>query len=140
MPAILIVDDHAHYVQSLCRLLGAHLPTVELHSALDGSAALRLVHEHAFDLLILDYQLPVMTGTQLLRKLRARAASAGRLLPPVVVTSSQPDVGLYARTAGVEAFVPKPMLDEHVTSIIIPLLSRAEADTPRRPPLWNIQR
>lgn len=140
MPAILIVDDHAQYLSSARRLLELHVPGAAVHGAPDGSTALRLVQEQAFDLLILDYQLQVTTGTQLLRQLRARAAAAGRSLPPVILSSSQPDVALYARASGVDTFVPKPLLEEHITSIILPLLSSAGVPMARRPLLWSIRR
>lgn len=140
MPAILIVDDHAEYLSSVCRLLELHLPGSDVRGASNASTAVRLVQEQAFDLLILDYQLQVTTGTQLLRQLRARAAAAGLPLPPVIMSSSQPDVALYARTSGVDTFLPKPLLEEHITTHILPLLSSAGALPARRPLLWSIRR
>lgn len=140
MPAILIVDDHTEYLRSVCRLLELHMPDTDVRGAQTASLALRLVQEQAFDLLILDYQLQVTTGTQLLRQLRARAAGVGRPLPPVIMSSSQPDVALYARTSGVDAFVPKPLLEEHIKTIILPLLGSAGVGLARRPLLWSIRR
>jgi CheY-like chemotaxis protein len=140
MPAILIVDDHAEYLSSVCRLLELHLPGTDVRGAHSASTALRLVQEQAFDLLILDYQLQVTTGTQLLRQLRARAAAVGHPLPPVIMSSSQPDVSLYARTSAVDVFVPKPLLEEHITTIILPLLSSVGVCPARRPLLWSIRR
>lgn len=139
MPAILVVDDHTQYRTTVCRMLELHIPQVCIRSAPNGSTALRLVQDHAFDLLLLDYQLQTMTGTQLVRQLRARAASVGRPLPPIVIMSSQPDVALYARTLGVAAYLPKPLLEEHITTQIMPLLSEAGAVIDRRPLLWSIR-
>jgi two-component system OmpR family response regulator len=139
-PTILVVDDHPLYLSTVCQMLELHIPQVSIRRASNGSSALRLVQEHAFDLLLLDYQLQTMTGTDLVRQLRARAAGAGRALPPVVIMSSQPDVALFARALGVEAYLPKPMQEEHITTTIVPLLAKAGAAMARRPLLWSIRR
>jgi CheY-like chemotaxis protein len=139
-PTILVVDDHPLYLTTVCQMLELYIPQVSIRRAANGSTALRLVQEQAFDLLILDYQLQTMTGTDLVRQLRARAAGAGRSLPPVVIMSSQPDVALFARTLGVEAFLPKPLQEEQITTTILPLLSNAGAAMARRPLLWSIRR
>lgn len=140
-PAILVVDDHPHYLASACQLLELHIPGVRVSSASDGSSALRQVQQQPFDLLILDYQLQTTTGTDLVRQLRARAAGAGRSLPPVVMMSSQPDVELFARALGIELFLPKPLLEANIRDAIVPLLGKWGADLAgRRPLLWNIRR
>lgn len=54
------------------------------------------------------------------------------------MTSSQPDVALYVRTLGIAAYLPKPMLDEHISTIIMPLLHESRMVTARRPLLWSI--
>lgn len=140
MCTILVVDDHMPYLTAVCRLFECFMPTARIVTALDGSTALRLVHEQRFDLLILDYQLTTITGTQLVRQLRARSAMAGRPLPPIVITSSQPDVALFVRTSKVDGYIPKPMLEEHITTVIKPLLNGVEELIPvRRPLLWSIR-
>jgi two-component system, chemotaxis family, chemotaxis protein CheY len=137
---ILVVDDHPHYLATVCKMLVQQIPQVAVSSATDGSAALNLIQQQAFDLLILDYQLQTTTGTDLVRQLRARAAGAGRPLPPVVMMSSQPDVAIFARALGIAAFLAKPLLSEHIETTIIPLLQRPGVDaTVRRPLLWRVE-
>ncbi|MFV9503456.1 MAG: response regulator [Oscillochloridaceae bacterium umkhey_bin13] len=140
MCTILVVDDHTHYLASVCRLLESYLPTARLVTATDGSTALRLVQEQQLDLIILDYQLTTITGTHLVRQMRARAAMAGRVLPPIIMTSSQPDVALFVRMIKVQGYIPKPMLEEHITTVIQPLLACVEDAVPtRRQLLWSIR-
>lgn len=139
-PSILVVDDHPHYLATVCRMLELYLPEVRVSSASDGSTALRLIEQQSFDLLILDYQLQTTTGSELVRQLRARSAGAGRPLPPVVMMSSQPDVDVYARALGIEAFLPKPLQQEQISETIIPLLSKVAGLGPRRPLLWSVRR
>jgi DNA-binding response OmpR family regulator len=138
--SILVVDDHHHYLATVCRMLEQQIPQARISAAADGSAALSLIQQQSFDLLILDYQLQTTTGTDLVRQLRARAAGAGRPLPPVVMMSSQPDVAIFARALGIDAFLPKPLLSEQIDATILPLLRRAEANpAPRRPLLWRVE-
>jgi CheY-like chemotaxis protein len=138
-PTILVVDDHPLYLSTVCQMLELYIPQVSIRRAANGSTALRLVQEQAFDLLILDYQLQTTTGTDLVRQLRARAAGAGRPLPPVVIMSSQPDVAIFARAVGAEAFLPKPLHEEQITTTIVPLLSGGGM-LARRPLLWSVRR
>jgi CheY-like chemotaxis protein len=139
-PTILVVDDHPLYLSTVCQMLELYLPQVSIRRAANGISALRLVQEQAFDLLILDYQLQTMTGTDLVRQLRARVAGAGRPLPPVILMSSQPDVAVFARAVGAEAYLPKPLHEEHITTTILPLLNGGGALAARRPLLWSIRR
>ena len=140
-PSILVVDDHPGYMATVCQMLALHLPSAQISTAADGSTALRLVQQQPFDLLLLDYQLQTSTGSDLVRQLRARAAGVGRPLPPIVMMSSQPDVALFARTLGVAAFLPKPILGEDISSTIVPLLQQTGANlSARRPLLWRLQR
>jgi two-component system, chemotaxis family, chemotaxis protein CheY len=140
MPSILVVDDHPHYLATVCRMLEQQIAQVCVSSASTGSAALNLIQQQSFDLLILDYQLQTTTGSELVRQLRARAAGAGRPLPPVVMMSSQPDVAIFARALGIEAFLPKPLLSENIDDTIVPLLKKSDNDRPpRRPLLWRVE-
>lgn len=139
-PTILVVDDHHHYLATVRSMLELYIPQARISTTDNGSTALSLVKQQAFDLLIIDYQLQTTTGTDMVRQLRARSAGAGRPLPPVVMMSSQPDAALFAQTLGVEAFLPKPLLGEHITSTLIPLLERFGARLNRRRPLlWAIR-
>jgi CheY-like chemotaxis protein len=70
-----IEDDVANYY-----LLERFLRTrrdIELLSALQGSIGLDLAREHRPDLILLDLNLPDMTGEQVLRELRNNSATAG---------------------------------------------------------------
>lgn len=140
-PIILVVDDHPHYLATVSRMLELHLPQAQICTAADGSSALRMIAQQPFDLLLLDYQLQTTTGSELVRQLRARAAGAGRPLPPVVLMSTQPDVAIFARALGVAAFLPKPLLPEDIDGTLAPLLERLAAEPPgTRPLLWRVGR
>ena len=100
---ILIVDDHlevravlAHVVVQLC-------PDVTIVEATNGTEALIAITHHPPDLIITDYQMPVMNGLELGRTLRAQGVTM-----PILLLSSDTIGAEALRTAGVSAFLPKP--------------------------------
>ena len=70
MTAILLVEDHA-IVRSGIRKLLADIPDMALTEVATGEAALQALHAAAFDLLILDLNLPGLGGLELLRRILA---------------------------------------------------------------------
>ena len=82
-PLILVVDDEAHilHVVSL-KLRNAGFDVI---TAADGEEGYELAVEHMPDLVITDYQMPVMTGLELCLHLREHERAAD--LPAVMLTA-----------------------------------------------------
>jgi two-component system NtrC family sensor kinase len=101
---ILIVDDDAQMRRSLLRTFeGDGLRVTE---AADATSALRQLHQEGCDLILLDIELPGVSGLALCRLLRAQAAT--RRLPVVILSSHDDEehkVGAFA--AGADDFVGK---------------------------------
>jgi CheY-like chemotaxis protein len=108
-PTILVVDDHELYRSTFCALLQMCWPDAQIVEAADASQALALFPLHRWDVIVLDYQLPTLSGGDLARHLRSRASARGVPLAPLVVMSSQPDVAAFTRAIGAAAFLPKPV-------------------------------
>jgi two-component system chemotaxis response regulator CheY len=102
-PHILIVDDHAEVRAVLVRLLRQLYPDATLAEASNGAEALSAITEHRPDLIITDYQMPIMSGLELVRTLRAQGSTM-----PMVVLSSDTSMAGAIRAAGATAFLPKP--------------------------------
>ena len=83
-PRILVVEDETHLAQGLKYNLEAEGYKVSLADS--GTTALRLLENdsHAYDLLILDLDLPVVPGLEVLRRLRARDSR----VPVLVLTAA----------------------------------------------------
>ena len=80
---ILVVDDHEDTAQFLCRLLGRRgYPT---HCAADGYEALAFLAAETPRLIILDVQMPGMTGLELLERMGEEDRLRGI---PVIVYSA----------------------------------------------------
>jgi CheY-like chemotaxis protein len=122
-PSILVVDDSQLYRTTFCQLLRLCWPSAQIAEAADASHALTLFPQRPWDLLILDYQLPTLSGTDLARHLRTQAHAQGRVLPPIILMSTQPDAALFARASGAAAFLPKPLDAAMLHAALTPLLS-----------------
>jgi CheY-like chemotaxis protein len=136
-PTLLVVDDNQLYRTTFCKLLQQCWPTAQIVEAADASQALTLFPQRMWDLIILDYQLPTLSGTDLARHLRTRAHAQGRVLPPIVLMSTQPDAATFARASGAVAFLPKPVDADMLHTALTPLLIAPEIPqlTPPAPPL-----
>jgi len=101
---VLIVDDQGANVLLLERMLaGAGYTSV--FSTLDPGAVRGLHLENRYDLILLDLQMPVMDGFQVMTELKALEPD-GYL--PVLVITAQPGHKLAALQAGARDFVSKP--------------------------------
>jgi adenylate cyclase len=103
---LLIVDDN-----KVNRLLLARTIELQGHrtvAAENGRVALELLHREAFDLLLLDIEMPEMDGFQVLEQLKADLKLRDL---PVIVTSSVEGVQNVVRCIelGAEDYLPKPV-------------------------------
>jgi CheY-like chemotaxis protein len=104
---VLVVDDAPANRGLVAALLdGLGLDTIE---AADGEEAVAAAGRTAFDLVLMDLQMPVMDGFAAARAIRdGRGASAAA--PIVAVSASaDPDDLAACRAAGMDDHVPKPI-------------------------------
>lgn len=103
---ILIVDDFStmrRIVKNLLKDLGF----LDVQEADDGKTALPMLQEHKFDLLITDWNMPGMTGIELLKAVRADPNLAA--LPVLLVTAeAKKEQIVEAAQAGVNGYIVKP--------------------------------
>jgi CheY-like chemotaxis protein len=121
-PSILVVDDNHLYRTAFCRLVQLCWPAARIGEAADASHALAMFQQQAWDLIVLDYQLPTLSGTDLARHMRTHAQAHGRALPPLVLMSTQPDAATFARSIGASTFLPKPVDIAMLRAALAPLL------------------
>jgi two-component system chemotaxis response regulator CheY len=101
----LIVDDSST-MRQLIGFAVRRVPGLDLVEAENGVEALRILAERSFDLILLDINMPVMSGFTLLEELQAR----GNETPVIVVTTedAQEDID-RALALGAAAYVMKPV-------------------------------
>jgi two-component system cell cycle response regulator DivK len=105
MSLILIVEDNAKNLKLVRDVLQAKgYETLDAGTAEDG---LRLARERAPNLILMDIQLPGMSGIDAIKALRAEPATAG--IPVIAITAS---VMVQDRkeivSAGFDGFIEKP--------------------------------
>lgn len=101
---VLLVEDNRMNVELFTDSLeiDGHAVT----TAPDADAALRLVADETFDVILLDIQLPGRDGAALCRELRA----AGLVVPILAVSSAAlPEQVASAMTAGFDEYLTKPI-------------------------------
>jgi diguanylate cyclase (GGDEF)-like protein len=108
--SILLVDDDPGAIQ----LMGAILAGVgKLRFAANGLDALRLARDSAPDLILLDAEMPGMSGFELLKALKAESALAD--VPVIFITShSEAGFEVSALDMGAADFIAKPLRSSRV--------------------------
>jgi adenylate cyclase len=105
--AILVVDDSPELRKMMVYTLQS-LGYQSIAEAGDGLAALTLLRQRPFNLVVLDIEMPVMNGFQVLAEIK-QDLTLNRL--PIIVTSGLHELDAVVRciVLGAEDFLPKPV-------------------------------
>ncbi|MDW8337030.1 MAG: ATP-binding protein [Tepidimonas sp.] len=106
---ILVAEDHPvnrRVIDALLRRAGHDVTFAD-----DGRMALALAQQEAFDLVLMDMQMPVMDGLQATEALRAWEAATGRARLPVVALTANAfgEDRQRCLAAGMDDFLAKPI-------------------------------
>ncbi len=114
---LVLIDDDVRSMNILGQMLQASGFTITAFAD-NARAGLDAVHQTQPDVILTDLEMPDMNGIQMTTVLR----SLGDATPVILMTGST-DHGLTSRaqSAGVSAFVPKPLNIDH----LVQMLSRA---------------
>ncbi len=102
-PRILVVEDEEAIAQGLVFNLERKGYLVDL--AVDGEQALARATGQAYDLIVLDVQLPKLDGFEVCRKLRGDGIFAAIL---ILTARDQPDDVVYGLKTGADDYMVKP--------------------------------
>lgn len=110
---ILVVDDASFIRDMVKKHLRDRIPGVEVFDAVDGNRALAVMKGQAIDLILSDWEMPNMSGEELLRAVRANPLSAAT---PFVMISSRGDRNhvIKAVEAGVSDYLSKPFTPDEL--------------------------
>lgn len=112
---ILIVDDNRAWVDSLAVVLRGHGHTV--YTAYGGRRAIEIAEDLKPDVVILDIEMPEVSGYEAARQLRRRLARHRPTLIALTVWSDDMDKAL-AREAGFDHHLSKPMAFDDLIRIL----------------------
>lgn len=101
---VLVCDDDKSIVEMLEFVLET-AAEVDVIAELDSSVAYSRILNEKPELVILDLQMPVVTGDKIVQQLRANPETSAL---PVMVISANRDGKQVAMAAGADSYVPKP--------------------------------
>lgn len=134
MSQILLVDDEVELTDALGRLLKREGYSVDV--ANDGEAALLAVQQkieqgqQLYDLLILDWMLPKLSGIEVCQELR----SQNRLIPVLFLTAKDTlDDRVEGLDAGADDYIVKPFELRELLARVRALIRRGEQFSPTSP-------
>ena len=120
---VLHVEDNPLNARLVERTL-ARRPGVRLMAATDGETALHLARERRPELILLDLNLPGMSGVEVLRRLRDEPAT--RDLAVVVVTAHDPArTSQRLRDLEIREYLPKPIVVARLLELVEELAGQA---------------
>jgi DNA-binding response OmpR family regulator len=121
---ILIVEDEVGIVQFLKQ--GLEEEGYKITTAFDGLQGFELVQDNSFDLILLDWMLPKMTGLDLCKAIRIKDTST-----PIVFLTAKDTIQetIEGLKAGANDYIKKPFsFEELVERIKIHFRNQKEAD------------
>lgn len=116
-PHILIAEDHAAVRDLLTTIVARTYPTCTITAVANGAEALAAFDERGADLLITDYEMPIMAGLALIEALRAQQTTI-----PILVVSMNTSIAQAVLHAGANRFLPKPFVIPELRQALLDLL------------------
>jgi two-component system chemotaxis response regulator CheY len=105
----LIIDD-SQFMRKVLKALLHGFGAREVLEAEDGATGLEAFMTHAPDIVILDWEMPILDGLEVTRMIRQPTTSVNPFAPIIVVTGhSEKRRVTMAREAGVNEFLVKPI-------------------------------
>ena len=115
---VLVVDDSAvmrAMVIKTLRLSG--LPLGEIHQASNGQEGLLILDNKWIDLLLVDINMPIMNGEEMIDRIRANPELGNLAIVVVSTESSDTRINCFARKGA--GFVHKPFTPEALKQEVI---------------------
>jgi two-component system, OmpR family, KDP operon response regulator KdpE len=117
--SVLIVDDETPLRKALRSSLTAS--GFEVQEARNGNEALDTVQQHAFDLVLLDINMPGISGIEACRRIRGVSPQAGIVM---VTVRDLEDDKVRALEAGADDYITKPFKLRELTARLRAVLRR----------------
>lgn len=139
---ILVVDDSALMRRVVCDIINADENFVVADIAKNGVEALALLTDHQYDAVVLDINMPRMTGLELLEKLQKLKIKANIIMNSTLTKDGAAET-IRALELGAIDFVTKPENfiaakgNDFKTALLTALNVAAKVKTPRRLPKYQ---
>jgi signal transduction histidine kinase/ligand-binding sensor domain-containing protein/CheY-like chemotaxis protein/HPt (histidine-containing phosphotransfer) domain-containing protein len=124
-PQLALVVEDQPYNQIVVRRMVERLG-FETEVASDARTAFALLESRDYDLILLDWELPDMTGEQIARAIRQRSGAAGAILLATTAHDSD-DIRRRSVAAGFDDFVLKPLDAATIARVVTDVRRRRQA-------------
>src|SRR5580698_5862129 len=121
--SLLVVDDN-QFMRNLVRGLLGNIGVKKIYEASDGIAGLEMIREVSPDIVILDWEMPLLNGPELVRIVRSPGVFPIPDIPIIMLTGHRERWRVIeSLNLGVNEFLCKPVsakaLKERLISILI---------------------
>lgn len=123
MKKILICDDEADVVEALSQILELSIDNLQITTVTDSIDALIIITETKFDLILTDYKMPKLTGTELLNNMYTIHSSVNKQTPVFIVTGNARDIDSSQFEGKDVLLVEKPVQSAELIELITKKLS-----------------
>lgn len=114
---ILVVEDNLVNQKLMCSMLQAYPYQVDL--AENGKMAVERAHHTAYDLILMDVQMPVLDGLEATKAIRNDSKGASQATPIVAVTAyAMPSDRDRCLQAGMDGYLSKPVQRHSLEEIL----------------------
>jgi DNA-binding response OmpR family regulator len=121
---VLVIDDN-QYMRKVVRNLLTSIGVKNVHEAVDGVAGLEAIRMFAPNLVILDWEMPLLTGAELVRIVRSPGVFPVPDIPIIMLTGhGQRWRVIEAANLGVNEFLKKPMSGKALLDRIMAILTK----------------
>jgi two-component system chemotaxis response regulator CheY len=120
--AVLVVEDNP-FMRSLVRNMLSHIGVGKVHEASDGIMALEIIRAVSPDLIVLDWEMPLLNGPELVRIVRSPGVFPLPDIPIIMLTAhGQRWRVAEAAKLGVNEFLCKPVSARALLDRILSIL------------------
>ncbi|MBU0755723.1 MAG: response regulator, partial [Planctomycetes bacterium] len=128
VPRILLVDDDENYLKSLVRFFRKNLPKYKIETADNGIQACTFLGSFLPDLIVLDIQMPHMSGVELVKFIRSNSRYANTQVIGITGLAEHSVEVKALRALGVERIFHKPFDNRLVLDSILELIENTERE------------
>ncbi len=124
---VLIVDDN-QYMRKVVRNLLVNLGVKNIHEASDGIAGLEAIRTYAPDIVLLDWEMPLLNGAELVRIVRSPGVFPVPEVPIIMLSAHGERWRVVeASRLGVNEFLKKPVSGKALLDRMVSILAKPRA-------------
>jgi two-component system chemotaxis response regulator CheY len=121
--SVLVIDDN-QYMRKVVRNLLVNLGVKQIHEAGDGIAGLEAIRMFAPDLVILDWEMPLLNGAEMVRIVRSPGVFPVPDVPIIMLTGHVERWRVVEATRlGVNEFLKKPVSGKALLDRMVAILA-----------------